>query len=67
VCPFRFVADEDLEQLDREITLSEAATGSTLFEQGDRADGVSAILEGEVEVIVDGKVLATLGPGIAPR
>jgi CRP-like cAMP-binding protein len=63
VCPFRFVADEDLEQLDREITLSDAATGSTLFEQGDRADGVSAILEGEVEVIVDGKVLSTLGPG----
>jgi CRP-like cAMP-binding protein len=63
VCPFRLVADEDLEQLDREITLSDAATGSTLFEQGDPADGVSAILEGEVEVIVDGKVLSTLGPG----
>jgi CRP-like cAMP-binding protein len=63
VCPFRLVVDEDLEQLNREITVSEAGTGSTLFEQGDPADGVAAILEGSVEVIVEGKVLATLGPG----
>jgi CRP-like cAMP-binding protein len=63
VCPFRLVADVDLEQLNREITLSDADTGSTLFEQGDPADGVAAILEGSVEIIVDGKVLATLGPG----
>ena len=63
VCPFRLVVDEDLEQLDREITMSDAATGTTLFEQGDPADGVAAILEGSVEVIIEGKVLATLGPG----
>jgi CRP-like cAMP-binding protein len=63
VCPFRLVADDDLEQLEREITMTDAEPGSTLFEQGDPADGVAAILEGSVEVIVDGKVLSTLGPG----
>ena len=62
VCPFRLVADEDLDQLDREITMSDAATGSTLFEQGDPADGVAAILEGTVQIIVNGRVLSTLGP-----
>jgi len=63
VCPFRLVVDEDMDQLDREITMSGAATGSTLFEEGDPADGVAAILEGNVEVLKQGRVLATLGPG----
>jgi CRP-like cAMP-binding protein len=63
VCPFRLVVDEDLAQLDREITTSEAATGSTLFEEGDPADGVAAIVEGTVEVLKQGRVLTTLGPG----
>jgi CRP-like cAMP-binding protein len=63
VCPFRLVADEDLAQLDREVTTSDAAPGSTLFEEGDPADGVAAILEGTVEVLKQGRVLATLGPG----
>jgi CRP-like cAMP-binding protein len=63
VCPFRLVADEDMVQLHREITMSEAPTGSTLFEEGDPADGVAAIIEGSVEVIKQGRVLATLGPG----
>ena len=63
VCPFRLVADEDLDQLDREITMSDAATGATLFEEGDPADGVAAILEGTVEVLKGGRVLATVGPG----
>jgi CRP-like cAMP-binding protein len=62
-CPFRLVVDEDLEQLGREITTRVAAAGSTLFEEGDPADGVAAILEGTVEVIKGGRVLATLGPG----
>jgi CRP-like cAMP-binding protein len=62
-CPFRLVADEDLDQLDRETVTGVAAAGSTLFEEGDPADGVAAILEGTVEVIKGGRVLATLGPG----
>jgi CRP-like cAMP-binding protein len=62
-CPFRLVVDEDLDQLDRETVTSVAAAGSTLFEEGDPADGVAAILEGSVEVIKDGRTLAALGPG----
>ena len=63
VCPFRLVVDEDLDQLIRETTMSDAAAGSTLFEEGDPANGVAAILEGSVEVIKSGRSIATLGPG----
>jgi CRP-like cAMP-binding protein len=63
VCPFRLVADEDVNQLDRETTMTEAAAGSTLFEEGDTADGVAVILEGTVDVLKDGRTFATLGPG----
>ncbi len=50
-------------QLNREITMSDAAAGSTLFEEGDPADGVAAILEGNVEVLAGGRSLGVLGPG----
>ena len=63
ICPFRLVVDEDAEQLRRETTVSHAAAGSTLFEEGDPANGVAAILEGSVEVVTQGLTLATLGPG----
>ena len=63
VCPFRLVVDEDLDQLIRETTMTDAAAGSTLFEEGDPADGVAAILEGRVEVLKGGRILAVLGPG----
>jgi CRP-like cAMP-binding protein len=63
VCPFRLVADEDLPQLEGEITMTEAAGGATLFEEGDPADGVAAIVDGTVEVLKQGRVVATLGPG----
>ncbi len=62
-CPFRLVVDEDLEQLDREVTTSVAAVGTTLFEEGDPADGIAAIVEGSVEIVTGGRVIATLGPG----
>ena len=55
--------DEDLDQLGREISQRDAAPGSTLFEEGDPADGVAAIVEGSVDVIKEGRILATLGPG----
>jgi CRP-like cAMP-binding protein len=61
VCPFRLVVDEDMEQLDREIAMVDAAAGSTLFEEGDATDGVASIVEGNVEILKRG--LATLGPG----
>ena len=63
VCPFRLVVDEDMPQLNREITMSDAMPGSTLFEEGDPADGVAAILVGRVEVLKQGRVLGILGPG----
>jgi CRP-like cAMP-binding protein len=63
VCPFRFVVDEDMDQLERETTMWNVAGGSTLFEEGDPADGVAAILEGTVEVLKNGRILATLGAG----
>ena len=63
VCPFRLVVDEDLAQLERETTMTEAASGTTLFEEGDPTDGVAAVLDGSVEVVKEGRVVATLGPG----
>ncbi len=63
MCPFRLVVDADLAQLDREVTMTHAASGTTLFDEGDPTDGVAAILEGQVEVIKQGRTLATLGPG----
>jgi len=62
-CPFRLVADQDLDQLQRELSTDVAAAGSTLFEQGDPAGGVAAVLEGHVEIVTGGRVIATLGPG----
>ncbi len=55
--------DEDMAQLDREIVMVDAGAGSTLFEEGDAADGVASIVEGNVEILKRGRVLATLGPG----
>jgi CRP-like cAMP-binding protein len=63
VCPYRLVADEDLGQLLREVTLREAAAGEALFEQGDPTTGVAAVLEGQVDVRRHGRTLATLGQG----
>ena len=63
VRPFRLVVDEDLEQLDEEIAMSDAAAGSTLFEEGDAADGVACIIEGTVEILMRRRALVTLGPG----
>jgi CRP-like cAMP-binding protein len=63
ICPFRLVVDEDMEQLEREIAMVDVAAGATLFEEGDAADGVASIVEGNVEILKRGRVLATLGPG----
>jgi CRP-like cAMP-binding protein len=57
------VVDDDLEQLDREVEMIEAAAGVILFEEGDTADGVASIVEGTVEILKQGRVLAALGPG----
>jgi CRP-like cAMP-binding protein len=61
--PFRLVVDEDVDQLAEEITLTDAAAGATLFEEGDPTDGVSCIIEGTVEILMRRRALVTLGPG----
>jgi CRP-like cAMP-binding protein len=63
VRPFRLVVDEDLEQLDNEITMSEAVAGSILFEEGDPAGGVSCVIEGTVEILMRRGASVMLGPG----
>ena len=63
MCPFRLVVEDDLAQLERETTVTDVATGTTLFEEGDPTDGVATVLEGTVEVLKQGRLLATLGPG----
>lgn len=63
VCPYRLVVDEDLHHLLSEVTVREAVTGETLFEEGDPTTGVGAVLEGEVDVRRGARTLATLGPG----
>jgi hypothetical protein len=37
--------------------------GETIFAQGDRGDGFYAVQEGEVDILVDGERVRTLGPG----
>ena len=66
-CPFRLVADEDLAQLHRETAMSHASAGSTLFEEGDPADGVAAVLEGHVEVAQARSGARDPRPGIGAR
>lgn len=63
VRPFRLVVDEDLAQLERETSLTDTAAGSTIFEEGDAADGIAAIIEGTVEIRAGGRTIAMLGAG----
>lgn len=63
VRPYRLVLDDDLDQLLREVAVTSAAAGQTLFEEGDPFTGVAAVLEGQVDVVHRGRTLATLGPG----
>lgn len=63
LCPFRLVREEDLAQLVSETVAVVAEAGTVLFEDGDPADGVSALVEGDVEVLKRGRVVGTLGPG----
>jgi CRP-like cAMP-binding protein len=39
------------------------AAGEVLFETGDDADGMIAVIEGAIEVLVDGNVVETVEPG----
>jgi MFS family permease len=52
-----------IEQLARGLEPLEVPAGATVFEQGDLGDHYFVIESGGAEVIGDGRVIATLGPG----
>lgn len=52
-----------IEQLARGLEPVAVPSGTTVFEQGDRGDRYYVIETGEVDVIHDGRVVASLGPG----
>jgi MFS family permease len=52
-----------IEQLTRGLEPVEVAAGATVVEQGEVGDRYFVIESGEVEVVGDGQVVATLGPG----
>jgi CRP-like cAMP-binding protein len=54
-----------IEQLARGLRPVAAPTGHVVFSQGDVGDYFYVIESGEAEVIGEGRILATLGPGQA--
>jgi MFS family permease len=52
-----------IEQLARGLEPLVVPAGESVFEQGDLGDRYFVIESGEVEVVGDGRVIATLGPG----
>ena len=52
-----------IEQLARGLETLEVADGATVFDQGDVADRYFVIESGRADVVGDGRVVATLGPG----
>jgi len=53
----------DLAQLMRWVREEEVADGDLLFEQGSMPHDIYVLEEGSVEVVRDGRSVATLGPG----
>lgn len=53
----------DLAQLMRWVREEEVADGDLLFEQGSMPHDIFVLEEGTVEVVRDGRSVATLGPG----
>lgn len=52
-----------VEQLARGLEPVEVAAGGVVFRQGDVGDRYYVVESGEVEIVGDGRVVATLGPG----
>jgi MFS family permease len=52
-----------VEQLARALASLDLPAGSTVFRQGDVGDRYYVVESGEVDVVGDGRVVATLGPG----
>lgn len=60
---FRSLPLPSIEQLARGLEPVEVATGAEVFTQGDVGDRYYVIESGEADVVGDGRVVATLGPG----
>ena len=52
-----------LEQLAQSMTLERAATGTALVVQGEAGDAYRLLADGTANVVRDGRILRTLGPG----
>ncbi|HSU01572.1 MAG TPA: MFS transporter [Nocardioides sp.] len=52
-----------VEQLARGLEPREVAAGATIFREGDVGDSYYVVESGEVDVVGDGRLLTTLGPG----
>jgi MFS family permease len=63
VSMFRSLPLPSIEQLARGLEPVEVPTGSAVFTQGDIGDRYYVIESGEADVVGDGRVVASLGPG----
>ena len=61
--PFRHLNASQLSELMRHGDWVNITAGDTIIEQGETGDAFYAVGSGQVEVLRDGKVTATLGPG----
>jgi CRP-like cAMP-binding protein len=60
---FQGVPDSTLERLERMARERNYKEGDDIMSQDQQGVGIFVLLEGEAEVVRDGKSLATLGPG----
>src|SRR5262249_49256359 len=60
---FAPLSQRQLERLASALDRVAIAPEATVFVQGDQADGFYVVEEGEVDVLIDGTFVRTLGPG----
>ena len=60
---FSACSTTELVEIDRVADEVHVEAGRTIMKQGDLGQELAVVIEGEVEVERDGKVIATLGPG----
>ncbi len=60
---FAGCTESELDEIDRLADEVHVSAGKTVMRQGDLGQEFAVISEGEADVVKDGKVVATLGPG----
>lgn len=60
---FAGCTEEELAEIDRLADEVHVEAGRTIIRQGDLGQEFAVIVEGEADVVKDGEVVATLGPG----